>query len=673
MDGHRAKAWELPFVIGVALVVVVAAAAAGRFETVTGVRPAVTVDRAIDRAAFSQGANLRLEGAWRATGTELSLTSGQSGTVALPVTTDGEGRLSLFLHGHRASSFHHKVEISDDGRRYRTVLQEPSLDGLRIDLTRAAGHLKSFWLKVSVTGVAGPPSESFRLSRIKVVEVKPPLSVPNPFVALIVALTPVVALLTRRSLAGAGSVGFAVAVLCGLTMLAEASAWIKADNPLRWWELVVAGQGRDVYFFVPYALLLIRWAWQTGLTDGPTFRARSWSVWALTGVLLWAASLRLEALLEVGWGPLNPDTMTYMKLAELMTSPYDTGLREPLWIWMIAGWFALVGATPLALRLLTGVLSLCVVWAGFAFARHYTGKPIVGLLVAACLAVNPFMVTLSTRGLREEAYLLAILGLASLVLIPQRRLSVGAQAAALGIAGAAAQLLRFNSYTFLVPLLAWWVWKQPKERLAVVVLPILFIAAVSLPHLQHNARQFGDPLYSVNAHFMWSRNYEFVVLRGTGCDGCPSREEFEQNSVSGKNIGAFEYVFGMHSLGEVVRYTAKGYAEAYLWPTDLFEIQSGTKSLWLFPAYLVGLAVVLFSAQRELYVLIVLLANGVPFALSLGIDARLGIQTAPFIALMLGIGLAWLGSWAWRCGVDAGAALDAMRSGGRRLRTSTQG
>lgn len=667
MDARQTQVWQLTLVIGLSVLVVLAAAAAGRFDAVTGSRPLVAIDRHLDRAAMLNPQDLRLEGPWSAADGGLILPPGQAGAVAIPVTTGREGRLSLFLHGRTAGAFHHAVEISENGRRYREVLRDPSLDGVRIDLTRSAGHLGSFWLKVSVTGSSAGHAAPFRLSRIKVVEVKPPLSVPNPFVALLVALTPLVAYRTRRSLVGGGAVGFAVAMLVGLAALAESSVWIKASNPLRWWELVVAGQARDAYFFVPYAVLLARLAWQSGLTDGATFRLREWSAWALGGILLWGGSLRLGALLEVGWGPLNPDAITYMKLAELMTSPYDTGLREPLWIWMIAGWFQLVGASPISLRLLTFVLSLLVVWAGFAFARSYTGKPVLGLLVAGCLAMNPFMVSLSARGFREEAYLLAILALASLLLVPQRRLSARNAAIGLAAAGGAAQLLRFNSYTFLAPLLMWWVWQKPKERLVAVVIPVLCITALSIPHLQHNADQFGDPLYSVNAHFMWSRNYEFVVLKETGCAGCPSREEFDANSVSGSNIGAFEYVFGMHTLGEVARYTADGYARMYLAPTDLFEIQSGTRSPWLFPAYLVGLGVVLFSAQRELYLLILLLANRVPFAMSLGIDARLGVQTAPFISLILSIGLSWISEQVWRRGVDVGKWLVGDGWGARRV------
>jgi hypothetical protein len=656
MTAPSKQQWELGLVVGLSLVAAAAAILAGRFDSVTGTRPVVVYDHHYEHVAARTSPMLRLDGAWRSSAEGLELLPGQSGTVAIPVATDREGRLSLFVYARPVSGFRHVIAVSADGRAYKDLLWSSSLDGQRIDLTKSAGHLASFWIKVSISGSPGTGAESLRLSRIKVVEVKAPLSVPNPFVAMMVVLAPVLAYLTRRSLAGTGAVGFALAVLVGL---AEVSTmWTRTADPLRWWELFVEGQ-RDAYFLTPYGLLLARWAWQSRLVDGPAFHLKTWSGFALTGVLLWGASLRFNALLEVGWGPpLDPDSITYMELAEAMTSPYDTGVREPLWIWMIAGWFRLVGASPLALRGLTFLLSLLVLCGAYAFTRAYTGKPVMSLLVAGFMAVNPFLVRLSTRGLREEAYVLAILALAYLLLVPHRRLSARGEAIGLAAAGAAAALLRFNSYTFLVPLLAWWVWKKPKERLAMVAIPLLFIGAVSVPHLQHNADQFGDPLFSVNAHFMWSRNYEFVILKGTGCAGCLTKEQFEINSVSGTDIGAFEYIFGMHTLGEVLSYTAEGYAKMYLSPTELFEIQSGTRSLWLFAFYVLGLGLVLFSAQREVLLLVLLLANGVPFAMSLGIDARLGIQTAPFIALILATGLTWAGAQVWRIAMNPRPWLD---------------
>jgi len=219
------------------------------------------------------------------------------------------------------------------------------------------------------------------------------------------------------------------------------------------------------------------------------------------------------------------------------------------------------------------------------------------------------------------------------------RLSARAQAAGLAVAGAAAHLLRFNSYLFFLPLLAVWAWRQGRDRRLLALLPLAFIAALSAPHLVHNARQFGDPLYSVNVHFVWSRNYEFVLMKQTGCAGCPTREEVEAESTAGPTLGAREYLFGLHSPREIAARVLRGYREMYLEPTALFEMQSGTASGLGYAFYLVGLLLLLSGAHREMLAVILLLANGVPFAMTLGIDPRIGVHTAPFVAFVLAYGI----------------------------------
>jgi len=287
------------------------------------------------------------------------------------------------------------------------------------------------------------------------------------------------------------------------------------------------------------------------------------------------------------------------------------------------------------------------------------------------------LISLSVRGLREEAYLIATLCLVYVAVVPHRKWSLKGQAIGLALSGAAAQLLRFNSYVFVIPLLLLWAWKQGGGRWKAVAVPLAFLAAVSVPHLMHNAREYGDPMYSVNIHFAWARNFEFVTLKQQGCDGCPSQEQMKANFLAGRPLGGYEYVFGMHSLAEVVGTTLRGYRDMYLWPTPLFEIQTGTRSSLGYGLYLLGLGLVLFGSYREVLVVIVLLANGVPFAMALGIDPRLGVQTAPFVTFILAFAVWWVceratclwkspivQSWALR--VRDGDALRVSRSSAMR-------
>src|SRR6185503_15164776 len=75
-------------------------------------------------------------------------------------------------------------------------------------------------------------------------------------------------------------------------------------------------------------------------------------------------------------------------------------------------------------------------------------------------------------------------------------------------------------------------------------------------------------------------------------------------------------------------------------PGELFTIQSGTASHWGFGFYLLGMVLVLIGPYREMIGVVLLLANGVPFAVTLGIDPRIAIHTAPFVAFILAYGMA---------------------------------
>ena len=646
MSLSRRQQGELTLVVVLAMLVAAAAVAAGRFDLVSAKRSDVRYDKVYTQTQARVTPDERIDGDWGMAPKGLSLRPGQSGAVTIRVQGDRDGRLVVFLFGQGGPEWRATLAVSGDGVRFREVVQEAALNGARVDLTRAAGHLDQVWLRITASVESVEPSREMAaqpvlLSRVRIVTLNDPLIIPNLPLASLLVLTPVLAYLGRLALGRTGALSYSLLILCGLAVLAEAIAGTVAEgDPARWWERVVVSQQRDGYFLAPYVLLLVIVGWQAQVWKPGGPQARLWTGFALGGILAWGASNRLAAFQEVGWSQLGPDALTYMQLADSLRSPYDTMYREPLWIWMIKGWFWLVGHSAAHQRLLSAVLSLAVIWAAAKLFQDYTGRPLVGVLAAALLAGNPYLISLSTRGLREEAYMLAVLGIAYPVLVRTCRLSAPAQAAGLALAGAAAHLLRFNSYLFFLPLLAFWAWRQRPGRWRLALLPLAFIAALSGPHLVHNARQFGDPLYSVNVHFVWSRNYEFVILKQTGCAGCPSREEVEADSTAGPALGAREYLFGLHSPGEVVERTLQGYRDMYLRPTALFEMQSGTVSGLGYALYLVGLLFVLAGAHREILAVVLLLANGVPFAMTLDIDPRIAIHTAPFVAFVLAYGIA---------------------------------
>ncbi len=639
MDLTRRQRRELGAIIALSAVLAVTAVGMGRFDLVSGPRAFGKYDKTYSQLLVKESAEERIEGNWDATAKGLRLQPGRSGTLTVKIPREREGGLAVLLSGQTGPGLQAVVLVSADGRTFRVAVRSISLDGRRIDLTPAVNPSGEVWIRIRATLEANAEGEPLILSRMRVVALQPPLRLPNVPIALLLILTPVLAYVTRAAIRPTGAAAYSLAVLFGLAILVEGlhASFTAVESP-RWWELVIASQARAIYFLPPYVTLLILLGWQTRIASNSSAQTQLWSCFALGGILAWGGSCRLGALIELA--PVEPsgDALHYMLLAQAMRSPYDTGFREPFWTWMIKMWFWLVGESGLHLRLLTVGLSLLVLLAGYKLFRDYTDRPLVGILVAGLLAVNPYLIRLSVQGLREEAYMLAVLCVVYGVVVADRRWSVKGQAIGLACSGAAVQLLRFSSYVFLIPLLLIWAWRQGPGKWKIVILPLAMIVAVSVPHLVHNAREFGDPMYSVNIHFLYARNYEFMIVKQTGCQGCPTRFE---DCCTGPALSAKEYLFGMHTPEELLERTVRGYLDLYLRPTELFEIQSGTRSPMGFTFYLLGLGLVLLGSYRGVLVVILLLANVVPFALSLGIDPRLGVQTIPFVTFILAYGLWW--------------------------------
>ncbi len=643
MELSYKQRWELGLLVVLSAVVAAAAVTAGRFDLVSANRAGVMYDKSYSQAAFPRGANEWIEGDWAVEPEGLTLTAGQSGTLTIRVWNDHEGQLVAFLYGRANRGLHSYVMVSEDGHIFREVARDVSLDAERVHLTSSVGHGEDTWIRlqwdIDQTFPVGKPAT---LSRIRLVVLGPPFTIPNLPIASLLIMGPALAYVLRSLIRPSGALPYGLAVLCGLAALTEALAgWKIGENPQQWWELVILSRERVGYLMAPYVVLLGLLGWQVRIWSKSSPGERTWPLFALGGILAWGGSARFAALAEMAWARLDPDAIAWMQLAEQMESPYDSGFREPLWIWVIKTWFWLVGDSTLHLRLLTVGLSVLLLIVAYKLFRDYTGRPLVGLLVAWFLATNPYLISLSVRGLREEACIILILCVVYLIMVPNLTWSLRARAIWLALSGAAAQLLRFHSYLFLVPMLLVWAWRQGMGKWKAVALVLAFIAAVSIPHLLHNYRHFGDPMHSVNFGAVWSRNYEFVVLKKVGCQGCPSLEEFEMNCCAGPTVGAFEYLFSMHSQREVMEHMARGYLDMYLLPTHLFTIQTGIQSRIGYAFYLIGLGLVLFTPYRALLAVIVLVANGFPFIMALGIDPRLGVHTAPFVTFVLAYGVSW--------------------------------
>ena len=640
---------ELALVMALSVGVAAAFVAAGRFDLVTDPGATVIVDEQFSGTQKrSVGARLVM-GEWEPNADGLGLRPGRTGVLEIQVPNAPERRLVAVLYGKGGPGLRVTGFVSGDGLVYRETFQQTLTDQIRVDLTPAAVHWERVWIKLfaSVDRNAGQADPAVLMS-LRVVSLWR-FSLPNVPIALLLILTPWLAYVVWSERRPERAFAYSLAVLLALAVQATLT-WPSGEPPIaRWWEVLFPFLERNTleganWFLLAYFALLGFGVWGPRQSDSADV-SRRWTCFALAGIIAWGGSFRLEQLVKLAWLPLDPDAQLYRSLAESMTSLYDTSWREPLWIWLLKVWFWFSGDSVLSLRLLTVVLSLAAVLVAYKLFRDYTGQPVVGLLVAALLCQNPYLVRLSVRGLKEEAYMIAILTLVYCIFVRTQKRSEWGRTIGVALSSAALLLLRMSSVIFVIPLLLLWTWKSSasavSRRVISSALVLAFLAAVVAPHLVHNYRLSGDPFLSVNMIAAWHRNYEFVILKGVGCEGCATPAEMERDWFAGVPTTSYDYFFKMHTISELTSGLARGYASLYLKHTDLFKLQVGAESFILYMFYLGGVGFILLSHHRAMLGVILLLANFIPFVVILPSDPRVGVHTAPFVAFIVAYGLWW--------------------------------
>lgn len=124
--------------------------------------------------------------------------------------------------------------------------------------------------------------------------------------------------------------------------------------------------------------------------------------WLLCLVILAGSALRLLGLDR--WPPgLHFDEAVYGLMAQEIVAgarpvyfPAFTG-REPLYMYVMAGFFAAIGATGYAIRLTSAFIGIATIPLAFALGRALFGRR-VGLVAAALLAVSYWHITVSRNG-----------------------------------------------------------------------------------------------------------------------------------------------------------------------------------------------------------------------------------------------------------------------------------
>jgi len=237
---------------------------------------------------------------------------------------------------------------------------------------------------------------------------------------------------------------------------------------------------------------------------------------------------------------LDPDVAGFQQLARDMTlSNVFGGLREPLWPLLLVAPVHLFGSdSAIAIRFV-GVLGF--VWlivASQLLIRQLFGS-VWSLAGAAVLAVDPWLVFQSARGLREEAAAGMIMFVCFLLARPKptsRRFLL-----LFGLAGITG-LLRWDGMVVMLPVLGLALVRDRPSPLTWGLGPAL-VAVLVGPLLIANYVEYGDPLYHSNSHARFFRNIEFQGQPG----------------FAGPPITWTQYVFGLHSKTTLVERAVKSF------------------------------------------------------------------------------------------------------------------
>lgn len=295
-----------------------------------------------------------------------------------------------------------------------------------------------------------------------------------------------------------------------------------------------------------------------------------------TAVLAVASANRLAALYDHAAEQLDPDAVGYRVFGDSFQwwPPWDYGLfsanfgiREPLFPLVTHGFFDAFGSSDFHLRLVSAVFSVVAVGLTVVAARRRLAWPL-SLTAGALVALNANLVNESFRGLRTELEMALLL--ASYALLDRSTATSPAwDGLASGITGAALVLTR----VFYLPLVlagavvsAVGRYRPWRRALRPIVIVFTLTLLVTAGHRLAMAARHGDPYWDIGVsarayandeRFLYNRPLPHPEL-------FESVEEYRRTGCcEGPPITYSQYLFGMHTTGEVIGDTLLGYWEIF--------------------------------------------------------------------------------------------------------------
>jgi len=354
----------------------------------------------------------------------------------------------------------------------------------------------------------------------------------------------------------------------------------------------------------------------------------------------------MRAIADRTYRPLWPDVQHYKSISLQLEAPFETGLREPLVIWITKLAMVVWGTGDVALRFAGGALFLACAWLVYRVTRSVGVHQWIALLAAFLFVNHGFVLELGAEGIRD-IHLMASLLLFTYVCSEIMQGRMERTRAAIGVSGAllitiGIRMTAFPALFVLAALVFWkarisWRWAVPA-----LIAPVLFIA----PYLVHCKQAYGDYLFAVNVHAIWWKNYEFVTSRKQGCLGCPSQDALNAQGYYQGRATALGYVFGMRSPAELARDTVIGLARTMVLPTVDFKLLYGHGAFALWAVYLIGLLRCLLDRKKWLLFLVpVTVLAPLFFTLMIDMDRRLFSPAAPYMTIIAAVGVSTLMLW----------------------------
>lgn len=409
----------------------------------------------------------------------------------------------------------------------------------------------------------------------------------------------------------------------------------------------------------------------------------------LAGIVLLSAYLRWEELVRVSGTLLDPDAQGYRELAEKMkffsaSGFYSAqfGIREPFFISAANLFFMLTGPSDTHLRMVSSIFSLVVVYLTYRIGREWFNEA-TALIAAFIMAVHPYVIALSSRGLREELFTTLLLLFIYYGHI-KTSLSSRSRAVTCGVIAGCLLLTRVECLPLLILTLAGYLLilrRQWTARMAAAVLVIGMMLV--LPHLYNTYKRFGNPFYAINQHTRFYANIEFA-----GQPGFPTTEQIAKEGwYTGPRITPFEYYFKHHTLGQVVTRSTMGLATiTFAMPGSFaagkgnlrrvthsieklknnFSMHQLLESLQLFfsiiarnpvqylmavgmiLSLLAGAVLCIWNRQWIVFAYVIVFQIQTSFIASLGIEDRLAVHVYPVIALCCAYAVASCSRYAMR-------------------------